>query len=306
MDSPLVSIVLPVYNGARYLEQSVNSCIEQTYSNWELIIVDDCSTDDTPRIVDSLAEKCPRIHAFHNETNRKLPASLNIGFQHAQGQFLTWTSHDNLYRKHAIERMVSVLMENRDIHVVYAAFQIIDENSALRAKRPTAEPEELSRSNVVGACFLYRNEVHAALGGYDEDVFLAEDYDFWLRAFCKFRLHAIDEDLYLYRVHEASLTSERKEQIFDITMKVLEKNLPGMLPLLDRLHRGKAHMRLARYANNTQDFSLLRRHLAAGWIASPGYCLRRTSFDMLAKTILGETVLRLLRPVYGIFTQRHS
>jgi len=81
---PKVSIVLPVYNGAKYLRESVDSCLAQTFSNWELIIVNDCSTDESSAIAEEYAAKDERIRVIHNETNLKLPASLNAGFCQAK------------------------------------------------------------------------------------------------------------------------------------------------------------------------------------------------------------------------------
>ena len=76
----LISIVLPVYNGAKYLRESIDSVLAQTYTNWELLIVDDCSGDETPEIAREYAEKDPRIHYYRNEQNLRLPRNLNKGF----------------------------------------------------------------------------------------------------------------------------------------------------------------------------------------------------------------------------------
>lgn len=80
-----VSIVLPVYNGEVYLRQAIESVLAQTYENWELIIVDDCSTDGSPAIMDEYAGWDARIKVVHNKENQKLPESLNIGFRQAEG-----------------------------------------------------------------------------------------------------------------------------------------------------------------------------------------------------------------------------
>ena len=104
-----VSIVLPVYNGEQFLSLSIESVLSQTYQNWELIIVNDCSTDNSPAIMEKYVEKDPRIRIIHNAENQKLPESLNIGFRAARGDYFTWTSDDNMYKPDAIETMVSVL-----------------------------------------------------------------------------------------------------------------------------------------------------------------------------------------------------
>ena len=120
IQQPNVSIILPVYNGARYLAQAIDSCLNQTYRNIELIIVDDCSTDETPAIVRSYTD--PRIRYVRNKTNRRLPQSLNIGFALATGEYLTWTSDDNEFLPHAIETMLKILMEDKAVDFVYSDY----------------------------------------------------------------------------------------------------------------------------------------------------------------------------------------
>lgn len=88
MNQHLVSIVLPVYNGARFLCQSVDSILSQTYTNFELIIVDDCSTDETPGIIEEYARKDRRVRTIRHSQNQYLPQALNTGFDAAKGVFL--------------------------------------------------------------------------------------------------------------------------------------------------------------------------------------------------------------------------
>lgn len=206
---PLVSIVLPTYNGSRYLDASISSCLDQTHGNIELIIVDDCSTDATPDIIRARAAQDTRIRPITHETNKRLPGALNTGFSHARGEFLTWTSDDNLYRRDAIERMLGAFRDQPDAGVAYAGYAVIGESGQVLNTEPAREPDGLALGNVVGACFLYRKEVHEAVGPYDASIFLAEDYDFWLRAAQRFRFTAIPSELYDYRQHQQSLSASR-------------------------------------------------------------------------------------------------
>ena len=86
---PKISIVLPTFNGERYLKSSIHSILSQTFPDWELIIVDDCSTDGTADIIKRYAQSDSRIRVIRNEKNQKLPGSLNIGFSVAKGEYLT-------------------------------------------------------------------------------------------------------------------------------------------------------------------------------------------------------------------------
>src|SRR4051794_21032964 len=100
---PLVSIVLPTYNRAHLLKRSIETCLNQTLIDIELIVVNDCSTDNTKEIVEAYKAKDARICLITNEKNLRLPASLNKGFENAKGKYFTWTSDDNLYAPNALE-----------------------------------------------------------------------------------------------------------------------------------------------------------------------------------------------------------
>ena len=104
--------------------------------------------------------------------------------------------------------MVEVLQDEASIGIVYADRIVVDEYGSFLERSPSGRAEDLYLINRIGACFLYRREVTAALNGYDEDLFGAEDYDFWLRAALQFRYHHLGQFLYYYRVQGESLTAE--------------------------------------------------------------------------------------------------
>lgn len=235
----LVSIVLPVHNGEKYLIESIESCRNQTYENWELIIIDDCSTDRSEAIARFFAKEDQRIRYYKNETNLKLPRALNRGFSIARGDYLTWTSDDNYYRPEAIDKMVRELEETK-AEFVFTAFSTIDENGyEIKVNRIEEDPVHLIwKYNIVGACFLYSREVYEKIGEYDPKYFLCEDYDYWLRVFSEFPVAYIDENLYAYRKHNGTLTSTRLEGQHEALEKVLLKNLENKknLTTLDWLY----------------------------------------------------------------------
>lgn len=203
---------MPIYNGEKYMRQSIESVINQTYKNWELIIIDDCSIDNTPIIAKEYADKDNRIRYYRNETNLKLPRGLNRGFSLSKGDYLTWTSDDNLYLPNALEVMIKTLIRNK-VELGYASYDIIDENDKIIGE--TVAPEDSKRAilawNCVGACFLYTRKVYEEIGEYNEDLFLVEDYEFWIRVCSKFEGIAIKEKLYRYRLHSDNLTSTARE-----------------------------------------------------------------------------------------------
>lgn len=222
---PLVSIILPVYNGEKFLSTSIESCLDQTYKNWELLIIDDGSSDGSADIARSYVEKDHRIKYYPNPENMKLPRTLNRGFSLAKGEYLTWTSDDNYYRAEAIEKMVSVLQKT-DAGMVFTACSAIDEkdNFLFLNRAPRDCQHAIWDYNFVGACFLYTRKTYETVGEYDPDVFLCEDYDYWLRIFARFEVAYIDEDLYAYRQHGGALSQTHKKEQYEMIEKVLLKN----------------------------------------------------------------------------------
>ncbi len=221
----MISIVLPVYNRVKYICQSIDSVISQSWQDWELIIVDDASTDRTGEIAEEYSRRDKRIRVIHNTENQKLPRSLNIGFENASGDYYTWTSDDNAYRKDALELMYHALEEDRSKDIVYCNYIVIDSEDYMLYDKETGPAERLPFENTIGACFLYRKEVHEGLAGYDSGKFLAEDYDFWLRAYWKYRFLHLEEAPYYYRLHASSLTAERKIEIRDAARAVCREHI---------------------------------------------------------------------------------
>ena len=163
----LISIVLPVYNGSKYLSESIESILSQTYKNWELIIIDDCSSDNTPQIANRYCTFDSRIRYYKNENNLRLPRALNKGFSLAKGDFFTWTSDDNIYEKDALEKMLYSLKSN-NADFVFCSYNTIDENGEIIGfvRVPDDFKNSIVGSNIVGACFLYTRKVYNSVGDY--------------------------------------------------------------------------------------------------------------------------------------------
>jgi len=222
---PRVSIVLPVHNGAAYLEQAISSIRSQTFRDFELICVDDGSTDETPEILARQARSDCRIRVITNRPNKGLPGALNTGFAAARGSLHCWTSDDNIARPQMLERLVAALDAHPEAAIAHANYSVIDAGGAVMGLQKVGPASEILLGNRIGAAFLYRAEVTRTLGGYDEGLFGVEDYDFWLRAARSFRFVTLDEDLYLYRRHEGSLTDQRALTIHRLVGQVIRREL---------------------------------------------------------------------------------
>ena len=225
-DNHLVSIVLPTYKRAHVLPHAIRSVLEQTYQNWELIVVDDNSPDDTAAVVQSFDDH--RIRYVKNDPNLKLPRALNRGFSLAKGDYLTWTSDDNLFANNAIEKMANRLKAD-GCDFVYADYYMFsaqnDEGLPVDINHDKLPGKlQLEKGNHIGACFMYTRKVYEEIGEYDPELFLVEDYDYFIRASKRFRFCHIPEALYFFRRDDATLYLSRFAEVKASDVLVRYKN----------------------------------------------------------------------------------
>ena len=209
--SAKVSVVLPTYNHAEFIEQSVDSVLAQTLRDLELIVVDDGSTDDT---LDRLAGyDDPRMRVIRLPLNSKIPAALNAGFARAGGEYWTWTSADNWMLPPCLETLARALDEHPEVGLVYAGHHYFGDREGVSIKQPFEPDRLLSGDNVVGPCFMYRRAVAEEVGPYDPECFGAEDYDMWLRIAARYPLLALPDVVYVYRYHAKTVTVQGSQQV---------------------------------------------------------------------------------------------
>ena len=202
---------MPVWNGAKYLNSAVESVLNQTFKDFELIIVDDASTDETSEIIANYLNRDSRINTIRNSKNLKLPASLNAGFRSAKGNWLTWTSDDNLLEPNCLEILINFASE-KNIDFVFSDYKIIDGDGKLVGISKTGPSEKLLSENTIGACFLYTRQIFKTVGDYAENKFMYEDYEYWVRTFkAGFQMaHIENQNPYRYRIHDLQLSNTKR------------------------------------------------------------------------------------------------
>lgn len=223
----LVSVIMPLYNGSKYMRDAIDSILGQTYRHLELIIVDDGSTDNSGMIADEYAKRDARVSVVH-QPNRKLPAALNTGFALAKGEFLTWTSDDNVLKPDCLKKMVACLERHPGWDMVYANMDIMGDDGQMLRNSTWYEGYQYPHgsehiylpnhayelntyaNNFIGGAFLYRKRVHHLLAGYSPWQFTREDYDYWMQVNALLTLRHSDfkQPVYNYRFHAQSLTSQ--------------------------------------------------------------------------------------------------
>ncbi len=223
----LVSVILPVYNGGDILADSIQSVLDQTYTNFELIIINDGSKDKTLEIAREFEKTDSRIRVLTQE-NKKIPRTLSRGFNEAKGEFLTWTSADNVMDKDFLEKMVADIKSKPDVGMIWGNMRLIDAKGKRLRKHgwyefpfgssnvifPTNTCElNTYANNTIGAAFMYRKSAKEILGCYSSYKHTLEDYDYWMRmnSLCGISHTDFLEPVYSYRWHDGSLTAKDKE-----------------------------------------------------------------------------------------------
>ena len=238
-----------MYNGSRFLRQSIESVLSQTYQNFELIIIDDCSQDNSLEIIHQYSSRNNKIRLFQNTKNLGLPSTLNYGHYLSRGNYLTWTSDDNIYDNRAIEDML-VFAINQNSAFVYANCEVIDDANNIVGFLKAKNPENLFFENCVGACFLYSKEFVEKVGNYNPERIYLEDYDYWLRGLSKFKLTPLNKNLYKYRLHKNNLTAaiendQKLKHQYNLNLYDLINNIDGITPELAQYfimaHNKKSH-----------------------------------------------------------------
>jgi glycosyltransferase involved in cell wall biosynthesis len=230
---PFISCILPVYNGFPSLETSINSILNQSFKFFELIIVNDGSTDETDKYLSSLKDE--RI-IYIKKDNDKLPAALNTGLKKCRGKYITWTSHDNYYEKDAFIQFYTALESYSEIDFVYSSHKFFGDKNNIIEAQPMTVLEMLLR--FPGICgFMWTKKILDRIGLFDTNLNGIEDYDYWTRILLENpKFLGIKKVLYHYKVHNNSMSSElsKKKMYFDLDKKVavkIKNKYPNMLDI---------------------------------------------------------------------------
>jgi len=223
---PTVSICLPVYNGTNYLAKAIENVLGQTYEDFELLIANDCSTDETQDIIDRYARQDSRIKSWINEKNLKLFGNYNRCIEMASGQYIKLFAHDDLLEKEAITKMLAVLQERPEVSLVTCAKRWIDANDdeiekVVRFKSDVRlKSKDVILSNLIvlnnwvgePSAVMYRKE-HAG-EGFDTTLYHWGDIDYWFKILQHGDMYVLNEILCSFRLHAQSSTSASNSGLY--------------------------------------------------------------------------------------------
>jgi glycosyltransferase involved in cell wall biosynthesis len=208
---PEVSVIIPCYNHGHYLGHALHSVLAQIYTDWEAIVVDDGSTDDTAAVAASITD--PRIRYIYQE-HQGLSAARNTGIGEAQGEYLGFLDADDEWEPEFLARCVGVLQQDDSLGFVYTRAVLVDLQGTYypQLEGQALAPQEFLQQLEKGGFFpvhavLVRREVLAAIGRFDTDLTSVEDWDLWLRISKHYRVRSIDEPLARYRVYPGSMST---------------------------------------------------------------------------------------------------
>lgn len=214
MNNPLISVVMSIYNGERYLREAIKSILNQTWKDFEYIVVDDGSTDSSLAILQSIKDE--RLRIIANETNLGQTRCLNRGLQLARGQYIARQDADDLSLPARFEQQVAFLDTRPEIGLLGTCVIKIDESGQKQKRHLTCVTNvEIQRSLLLSNQFvhgsvMFRRSCLEKVGSYDERYRLAQDYDLWLRMAEWYEVYNLKEPLYLWRMHAQSISSSRR------------------------------------------------------------------------------------------------
>jgi len=208
--APAVSVVLAEYNRADYLNRCMDSLLKQSFTDWELIAIDDGSTDNSFDVLYSYSQKYPNIRVFRQD-NMKLPLTRNKGIRESSGRYITFLDSDDEYEIDHLKCRVEYMEENPQVDLLSGGVKIIG-NEYVRDKDNLKEFIHLSKC-VIGATFFGKRIVFELLNGF-KNIAYSEDSEFWQRASSLFNTVRVDYPTYIYhREVSDSITNSLSAQM---------------------------------------------------------------------------------------------
>jgi glycosyltransferase involved in cell wall biosynthesis len=240
---PRVSVIIPAYNAARYLPDSIDSVVAQSYSDWEAIVIDDGSTDSTPEVVGAFADSLGDRLVHIRQSNRGLPAARNTGVRHSRGEFIALLDADDVWLPDRLAHSVRALDEDPAVGLVHARIARMDTNGKI-VDYPKCPRKYLSghiahhiftrRAHLAVATIQFRKSCLSEVGLFDETMRAVEDRDLWFRIAERYEIGFIDEVLAHFRFSPGQMSSD------------LERMTRGQLAFVNK-HRQRGACTLRQY-----------------------------------------------------------
>jgi len=299
--NPKISVVMSVYNGEKHLRESIESILNQTFTDFEFIIVNDGSTDNSLEIITSYDDE--RIKIINNEENIGLTKSLNKAIKQARGVYIARQDADDISLSNRLELQFKFLEKHPEVALLGTGIYVIDENGDEIEKRimhPNPKRSLLKGNRFIHGSVMFRKSVIDELGAYNETLRYSQDYELWLRLSKEYDVRNLTVPLYKLRMHKSSILSRKVEeqQMYAVlarklamngmkeeTLRDLQDNPPFFYQTLNRSDKIMFHKVVAYNHAQNNDLPSLRRECFKAFKLNP--------FDL-------ENNLQLLSSLFGL------
>lgn len=218
MSKKEISLIMPVYNGASFLKDAVESILSQSFENFEFIIIDDCSTDESLEIISQFKDS--RITLIKNSNNWGIAHSRNIGIKKSTGNLIAFMDNDDLSTKNRLLKQRDFMLKNPSVDICGTRLKVIDEYGSCIAVGKTKQKDEilkiglfLGETSIAQTSIILRQKFLKEYNlFYDTRYTCAEDYDFLCRCSLFAKVHNLEEELVYYRIHPNSTSSQKREK----------------------------------------------------------------------------------------------
>lgn len=299
--SPVVSVLMPVFNGGAYLGEAVESILNQTFRDFEFLIIDDGSTDDSLKLLRQYAMRDSRIRVIARE-NRGLTSTLNELLSIARGEFVARMDADDISMPERFARQIAFIRDNPRVVCVGAAFQMIDSAgrylTTLTSPQTDAEIQSLHLSGhaaITHPVVMMRLAAVNQVGGYDSNYDLVEDLDLWLRLGEVGEFANLTDVLLKYRLHSKSISEMAGQKQRDAARRACEsawkrRNIAGIFCAHDSWRpgadRGSQHTYMLRYGWWAWNSRQRRTAVIYGWKAIKAWPFSKEGWKLLIVALL--------------------
>ena len=234
---PAVCVIIPVYNGVNYLRESLDSVLAQTYRDFEVLIIDDGSTDGTWDLIQSYGDRVRGVHKH----NGGVASALNRGIQEARGRWIAWLSHDDIFLPDKLFKQVQFLRNNPQFKACYTGFYIINEHGEIIGEyKPAWYPREMATrmlfcsTYINGSSTLIERACFDTVGLFNEKLKATQDIEMWLRLVQHYEFGRVNEPLLKWRSHPTQgsrmLEAQKAEEYATFTRIFQELGVARVFP----------------------------------------------------------------------------
>jgi glycosyltransferase involved in cell wall biosynthesis len=226
----LISIIMSAYNDEKFIAESISSVLRQRYKNWELIVINDASTDKTYKILNDFAKKDKRIKHYFNKKNKGLVHNLLNGIKLAKGNYIARLDSDDVWTdKRKLEKQYRFLSKHPDYSLVGCLGNTTNELGGVMFKinHPTKDGD-IRKRILIKNCFihssiLFTKDVYSKVGGYNSNLKFFEDYDLWLKIGTVSKFHNLPEKMVNLRIHQNSMTDKNQSTQIETVFSLIKK-----------------------------------------------------------------------------------